>query len=93
MAIPCSCHFIDTAYVQAYLRQNGPVLTAKLAKAARARLHAQRREDRREDGLADKTLCGICADNLLNTILSESRKMYPRQHAEHLEAEKVPEAA
>lgn len=95
MAAPCSCHFIDTKLVQDFLRHNGPVLTGKLAKAARSTLHKQRKEERRADGLADKALCGICADNVLGLILAESRKMYPQQHTaqNNAEAEEFEEAA
>ncbi len=93
MATPCSCHVIDTALVQAYLREHGAILTEKNAKAARSALHKHRKDERRADGLADKSLCGVCALSLLNHILAESRKMYPQQHAKHEQAERLPEAA
>ncbi len=93
MAAPCSCHFIDTKLLQDTLRQHGPVLTEKHAKAFRSTLHKIRREERRADGLADKNLCGICADNLLAFILAESRRMYPQQHAAHAAPQALPEAA
>ena len=93
MAMPCSCHVIDTAIIQDYLRANGPVLTEKRAKAVRSTLHKQQKEERMAEGLAEKRLCGICADNLFHSILTESGKMYPQQHAAHNQAEKLTEAA